>query len=82
MMIDDMLAQLADRIERVCDHVDRLKKEADTLRRENAELKSELQRVRHDNEQMALQSADQSDTVRARLKNVLGRLEELESVAG
>jgi FtsZ-binding cell division protein ZapB len=81
-MIDDMLAQLADRIERVCAQVDRLKREADVLRQENVELKSQLDRAKRDNEQMLLQSADQNDTVRARLKSVLGRLDELESVAG
>ena len=76
----ERLEQLEQRVGAVADLLERLRSENQSLREQNATLKAELVAIKQDYDSIRLSHADQSNSIKEKLKLVLVRLQELEGL--
>jgi FtsZ-binding cell division protein ZapB len=78
--MDDKLELLEQKIEAVIERLERLRDENTELKSSNIGLKNELGSIRKQFDRAKLGQTDQSDAIKSKLVNILGRLTELEKL--
>ena len=80
--MESKLEQVAQRVDSLLRDLQQMRGENRQLLADNEHLRSALAALQKQARQIELQAADQSEAVRTRLHRLLGRLNELEQLAG
>ncbi len=78
--MDTKIQEIAAKVERLLGDLSRHREENASLRSDNDRLKTELSGLEKEYRTLKLDSADQSEVVRTKLKRILGHLSELEDL--